>query len=513
MKRIRLVLAAFAIAVLAAGPARAHNAPPRAPASITILHFNDFHGQVEPLDVPSGQPCGGLPRLAAQVEAERAAAEKRGDAAFLLFAGDLFTGTSFSTLFQGGPEFETLSKIGVAAMVTGNHEWDFGQGVIMTRARHAAFPVVVANVTHPDPEHDFYKPSATLRAGSLRVGVIGVTTADTPVTTAPGNTKGYAFLDPVQAVGDVLKSRQREWDFVIVLSHCGFEVDRAIADHYPQVGLIVGGHDHKVIEEPFVENGVPIVQAGDRGRFLGEVRIELAKGARPKVTGRLIPITSTTAEDPAIRDLLVPYLDKEASSLGEMVGTLPAALSGDRVLLRSQEMPLGDLMADAMRDETKADIALLNAGTLRAGLPAGKVTGRDLLACLPFFDSVCTIRLTGAQVQALLDRCAAMPVEDAPGGFLQVSGLLVRYEGGKALALKVGASPIEPSRDYLVACSHFLLSGGDGLVEFTQGRDVRDWGVGLQELMRRQIAKPDLTIPTAGGRIVRAAAEPAKKAA
>ena len=498
MRGMRPLAVMCVLATLLAAPVSAAKSPAPAATTLTILHFNDLHGQVSPISAPAGQPCGGLARLAAQVESERAAALARGDVAFLLFGGDVFTGTAFSSLFQGGPEFQVLSMMKPAAVAVGNHEWDFGQGVLLSRFRHARVPVVAANLSNPDPEHVFFRPYQDLRAGGMRVGVIGVTTQDTPETTALGMTKGYTFSDPIEAVGRVLREHQKHWDFVIVLSHCGIAVDRRIADRFPQLGLIVGGHDHKVLEQPEVRSGVPIVQAGDRGRFLGEVRVELARGKRPSVTGRLIPITSATAEDAAVRDLLAPYLDKESTAMGEALGTLPAQIPGDRALLRSQEGALGDLVTDAMRALTGADLALLNAGTIRAGLPAGTVTGKDLVACLPYFDSVCTVRLTGAQVQALLDRCAAMPPQDAPGGFLQVSGLSVRYEGGRALDARVGEAPLDPARDYVVACSGFLLGGGDGLSEFKAGRDARDWGVGLQELLRREIARPDLKIPVPG---------------
>ena len=502
MRGIRVMLALAMLAVALGASAKIK--PPVPVHEFTILHFNDFHGQVESLKVPPGQPCGGLARLAALAGQVEARNRKTGEPTFFFYSGDLFTGTSFSTLFQGDPEFQALSLMHLTAMTTGNHEWDFGQGVLMARARRARFPVLLDNVASADPDHVFWRPALDLKVGDLRVGVIGVTTADTPVTTAPGGTQGYAFSDPVAAVGAILGERGKDWDFVVVLSHCGFEVDKAMADRYPQLGLIVGAHDHKVLDQPFVENGVPIVQAGDRGRFLGEVRVQVVKGKRATVTGRLVPVTSETPPDKAVADLLAPFLDKEESALGAVVGKLPVALSGDRNLLRSREAPIGDLLADAMRDEAKADIAFMNGGGIRAGLPAGEVTGRDLLACLPFFDSLATVKLTGVQLQALLDRCAAMPEQDAPGGFLQVSGLTVRYQGGKALDLKVGGAPVDPVREYLVACSHFLLSGGDGLTEFKEGRDVRDFGLALQELMRRQLVRPGLVIPEPGTRIVRA---------
>lgn len=470
----------------------------------TILHFNDFHGQVEPVAPKDGPEAGGLARLAGLSEAIRAQEKGLGVPTLLLNAGDNFTGTAFSTLFQGEPEYHVFSMMGMDALVTGNHEWDFGAGVLEARARAATFPVLAANVSARDPARAFLEPCATLLAGSLRIGVIGVTTADTPVTTAPGNTAGFDFGDPVEAVRRVLAGPPATgWDFVVVLSHCGFEVDKAIARANPRVGLVVGGHDHKELHTPFVENGVPIVQAGDRGRFLGRVSVTLSRGKRARVEGTLIPVSPGTPEDPAARSYLQTYLDRERQTLGAVVGHLPEALPGEREILRTRESALGDLLTDAMRAASGADAAFINAGAIRTGLPAGPVTGLDLYACLPFFDSLATVRMTGAQVQALLDRCAAMPTTDAPGGFLAFSGIQATYREGRAVGVRVGGEPLDQAKSYLVACSHFLLGGGDGHREFGEGKESRDWGVGLQELMRRQLLKPGLKIARPGGRLVR----------
>ncbi len=208
-------------------------------------------------------------------------------------------------------------------------------------------------------------------------------------------------------------------------------------------------------------------------------------------------------ENGEVAALLRPYLEKEEAALGAVLGRLPVALSGDRVLLRTGEAPLGDFVADALRKASEAEAAFINGGALRAGLPAGDVTGRDLYACLPFFDSLTTVLLTGEQIQALLDRCASMSREDPPGGFLQVSGVEVVYDDGGAVSVRVGNAPLDRAKSYRVACTQFLLSGGDGLVEFTAGRDARDWGLGLQEILRRELSRPDVRIPQSGGRIVR----------
>jgi len=470
---------------------------------IRLYHFNDFHGQVAPLQGKDGAETAGLARLAGLWQLQKEEARTAGAAPLLVFSGDVFTGTAFSTLFQGEPEFAALSQMGLTAMTTGNHEWDFGAGVLTARARGARFPLLLTNVESLDPSHAFWKPSLTVETEGMRIGILGVTTQDTPVTTAPGNTQGFRFTDPVEAVARVLQAQKGTWDAVILLSHCGFEVDRAIARRCPGITVIVGGHDHKVLEAPSFENGVAIVQAGDRGRFLGEVKLRFITGQRPSVEGRLLPVDSRATVSAPVAALLRPWMEREEKALGAPLATLPVALEGDRQLLRTSEAPLGNFVADAMRAHTGAEVALVNAGALRAGLPAGEVTGRDLYACVPFFDSVGTVVLKGSQVQSILNRCAALPVVDPSGGFLQVSGIQAIYTDGKATAISVGGKPLEPEREYTVACTHFLMGGGDGHTEFSAGRDSKDYGVSLQELVRRALVAPGLKLPGIERRIVR----------
>ncbi len=512
MKRLEKAVALGLTILLAAALAAGCKGSPR---TFVILHFNDFHGQVQPVKNRDGSLQGGLSRLAGLAAAIRSEDSARGVPTLLFNAGDVFTGTAFSTLFRGAPEFHAFSLMRVTAMTTGNHEWDYGDSLLEERAREASFPVLVANLETAVPSRVFWKPFETFTAGGLRIGVIGVTTPDTPSTTAPGNTKGFTFTDPVAAVGRVLKAvGPRQWDFVVVISHCGFDVDRRIADRLPQVGLIVGGHDHKELDAPWIENGVPIVQAGDRGRFLGRVTVTLKTGVRPEVSGALIPVMNGAPTSAEVARYLAPFLAREREELGTVVGHLPRELNGDRVLLRTREAPIGDLITDAMRRTTHADAAFINGGAIRGGLPAGQVTQRDLYGCLPYFDSLHTTRLSGEQIQSLLNRCAAMPAVDPPGGFLQVSGIRAIYRDGKALDVLIGTRPLDPNAEYLVACTDFLCSGGDGMQEFEQGRATRDWGIGIQDILRRALSDPTLSVPATGSRIVRnSGATPAGKAA
>ena len=128
------------LAILNAGPARADEGLP-----LTILHFNDFHGQLDPVpDSTTGRRLGGIARLAGLVRSIRAEDPER--PVLLLFAGDLLQGTVTSTVFLGLPDISFLSAMGVDAAVMGNHELDYGQANFRKLLTAAGFPVLGANV-------------------------------------------------------------------------------------------------------------------------------------------------------------------------------------------------------------------------------------------------------------------------------------------------------------------------------------------------------------------------------
>jgi 2',3'-cyclic-nucleotide 2'-phosphodiesterase (5'-nucleotidase family) len=473
----------------------------RPPQEFTVLHFNDYHGQIRPLVTPKGEPCGGLARLAALTGSISARERSEGRPVFLLFAGDAMTGTATSSMFQGEPDFQGFAKMGFAAMVPGNHDWDFGAGVLEQRSRALRAPILLANARTAPGWPTFFRPARTLQAGEYRVGVIGVTRQDTPSITRPGATEGYAFEDPAEAVARALRNRgPAAWDFVVVLSHCGVEQDRKIARRNPGVGLVVGGHDHLALTSPEWESNVPIVQAGDRGRFLGVVRVTLRRGTRARVEASLLPVTADMPEDAGIRSMVLPFLDREEKELGSRIATLPSALEGPPAS-RQHETLLGNLITDSMRLASGADLAFVNGGSIRAGLPSGEVTGRDLLECFPFEDTLWTVRLKGSQVRALLNRCASNSGGEPWGGFLQVSGLTVVYGEDQSEEIQVDGRPLEDNAEFTVACTNFLMSGGDGHAEFAAGQGPRDWGIEVRGLVRSRLADPAVQPVQGEGRI------------
>ncbi len=173
----------------------------------TILFFNDFHARLEPVEVPGVEgEVGGLARLAGMADEVRAENDAAGVPTFLLIAGDVLQGTPYSTVYRGEAEFACLNEVAVSAMTLGNHEFDYGQDNVRRLIEMANFPVISANVTVAGTAGDgaFTDGVAWLAAGDEKILVIGLTTPETPITTAPRNVVGLDFGDPAVAAEAVI---------------------------------------------------------------------------------------------------------------------------------------------------------------------------------------------------------------------------------------------------------------------------------------------------------------------
>ncbi len=474
--------------------------------ALTLLHFNDFHGQLAPdSDSDSGPepgiPPGGLARLATLVAAVRAEDPER--PVVLLFAGDLLQGTMTSSLFLGIPDVTLFDRIGVDAAVMGNHEFDYGQGVFRRLAGLARFPFLSANVqTHPEPLP--VRPSLILaRPGGPTVALLGLTTPELTTGTHPRNALGVSVEDPVSVARRLVPSLREQADLVVVLSHLGLAEDRRLAETVPGIDLIVGGHNHHVLDQPVMAGGVPILQAGDRGRWLGRMDLACQNGQMQRTAYRLLPVDASITEDPEIAAEVTRIVAEAEAGLADQVGVTDVELSARREDIRRGEAVFGNLLADLARDVTQADIALFNAGGFRASIPRGPVTLKQVYQAFPFRNELVVGQLTGAQIIDALERSAALDPDDNPGGFLQVSGLRYVIAGRRLDSATLNTGVIDPEQVYRVVMSDFLAAGGDGYAVFTQMTAPEMTGRLISDLLIDAFRQGQIIAPRLDGRIRR----------
>ena len=83
---------------------------------------------------------------------------------------------------------------------------------------------------------------------------------------------------------------------LIALTHIGIKEDQRLAAACPELDLIIGGHSHVVLSQAQVVEGVPILQAGWFGHYLGRVDLSVGdEGVR--VTDSFLEDLRVTAGD------------------------------------------------------------------------------------------------------------------------------------------------------------------------------------------------------------------------
>jgi 2',3'-cyclic-nucleotide 2'-phosphodiesterase (5'-nucleotidase family) len=449
--------------------------PAQSYTHIVIVHTNDIHGQLTPR-----AGVGGVAELATAIHSQHPD--------LILDAGDIFTGTFMSDNFSGAPTIQAMNKIGYNAGTIGNHEFDYGQPALHLRLREAKFPVLSANLDTPIPE---IKKYTVLTVKGIRFGIIGLTTEELKTTTHPKNLTGVTVHDIVETVRQILPEVRRRSDFIIVTAHIDRPEQKRIADAFPEIRLIITGHDHGELG-PVWYGQTLAAATGSNLRNVGRVDLVFSNKKLSQMDAKLIPLVQFPP-DPEIARILGPYQAKVAAKMNEVLGQA----TGDFARSSNSESSLGNLIADVYREKGNTDIGIQNTGGIRAQIPTGRITWGSIFEVLPFQNTLVTLKLSGAQLKRTLN-----------SGLLAVSGLRVEYdrnqpEGRQLISVTLAdGSPVQDDKFYTVTTNDFLVAGGDGFVEFGKGSDIKDSGILLRDVLADHVKAHPVLSPKTDGRIV-----------
>ncbi|MCW5697126.1 MAG: 5'-nucleotidase C-terminal domain-containing protein [Bauldia sp.] len=437
---------------------------------VTFVQTNDID------QFAGGETRGGFARLAAVVNAERAAGPT-----LFIHSGDTLSPSLLSGIDRGAHIIDILNRMGVDAMVPGNHEFDFGAEIFRARIAEATFDIVSSNLLEPDGS----RPENTIEDKLVEIegvtfGFYGLTTEDTPTVSSPGDITFEPSVDT--GIEKAAELREAGADIVVAVVHTPREVDFELA-RTGAADVILSGHDEYLMT--FYDGRAVITESGAQSERVVVTTLVIETNEDGSVVSWepefTIVDTATVEPDPAIQAVVDGYAASLDAELGVVIGTTETALDSRRASVRSQETAIGNLIADAMRAAVDADIAITNGGGIRADreYAAGtELTRGDILAELPFGNRTTKLELTGAQVIAALESGFSQVAEGA-GRFPQVSGLSVEYDsdasvGERVLSVTVGGAPIDPEATYTVATNDFMAVGGDGYAAFTEGTVLID---------------------------------------
>ncbi|MCC6552211.1 MAG: bifunctional metallophosphatase/5'-nucleotidase [Polyangiaceae bacterium] len=468
--------AAIALAALGAGGCDKRHEPTQLHGQVhlTLLHTADMHSRLFPYNLQLGQVdaglglgeaqtvtnVGGAARISHIIGRERARAAR----VLHLDGGDCFQGAPIFNFYSGEAEIRSLAAMGVDAMIVANHEFDRGAlNLGIQLQQNASYPVLAANYLFEDPEEpgasplgSIVQPFTVFDVEGLRVGVVGMgnLSSMTSIYDQP-NRLGITPLNTTEVAQFYVDLLRPHVDLVAFVSHLGLEVDQRMIETTTGIDVVLGGHNHIVLQPPkrvrdcsryydedkqsyyVLLNDDTDPGKGEKARRYCKPRevILAHSGAFAKYVGRLdliasddktelgpdydpvdgfeilthgyelFPVNEAVPEDPIVASVLEPY-EQGLDALANLELLVGYARDGSRRFSTSGgDSPLGNMISTAMwlRLGIQTDFSLTNTTGIRADLVPGPVTVEQMYNIFPFDNSISKMQLSGIEVQDLFD--------------------------------------------------------------------------------------------------------------
>jgi 5'-nucleotidase / UDP-sugar diphosphatase len=491
----RRLLSACALLPMMAAPALSETVKLTLLGVGDIYNFSESHGR------------GGFARVNAVARAERAANPNT----LYLFDGDMLSPSLISGFDKGQNTIDLTNIVPFDLAVPGNHEFDFGPENFAEKSKASKYPWAAINITNADRSAIEGLGGVVVKEiAGIKVALIPVAQDTSPSVASTGSLKFMPTVD--SAIDAATAAREDGADIIVGVVQTDMSNDRAlIASH--AFDVILSGDDHSYATA--FDGVTAYVETSIDGQFLSPIDLMIdvtekdgERSVKWTPNFRFID-TATVTPDPetqAAVDKLEAGLD---AALNVEIGTTDVALDSRRNVVRSEESSMGNLIADAMRVQTGADIGLMNGGGIRADrtYDAGaKLTRRDILTELPFGNTTQVTELPGTQVLLVLEN-AVSQVEKGAGRFAQVSGLTFTYDptaepGARVSEVMVAGAPLAPDSLYKVAVNDYILGGGDGYDSLGGGKlDPSVGGRLVANDVMDYIEKAGTVAPAVEGRI------------
>jgi 2',3'-cyclic-nucleotide 2'-phosphodiesterase (5'-nucleotidase family) len=419
-----------------------------------IFHFNDLHGHLMRFTQEGEEAV--LARIAGKIQTARQKYLNQPDSAVLVFsAGDDCSGSIFDEIIMDKsqdkavhPGYQLYTKMGVDVGGLGNHDLDRGLPFLADAIQSCTqFPVLAANLKGCATLMEVCHPAALLVVKGIRIGLVGLVTR-AEINLDPNECQ---IVDPIPVAKNLVDTLRPRCDVLILISHLGYSLESPVpmADAgdvevanslpYGSADLIVGGHSHTelnrngLVAENIV-NGIPIVQAGSRGEYLGQVDIEIRKNS-VKVTNAHLILTDSLPVNLAFEREMQIFTGRARELWNQPLGQVESIpdLNTQIILtdFAKREMALANFITDALVERLtqrgfQVEFAMIDASALQRGLPfSDHLTYGNCFEVMPYTDSLRLYQITGRQLQDILvdnARRADRPGEsDQERGFLQFS--------------------------------------------------------------------------------------------
>ncbi|XP_053671931.1 apyrase-like [Anopheles nili] len=482
---------------------------------LTLIHINDLHARFEETSQKStacsksNECIAGIARVYHTIKQLKREYQSKNP--LYLNAGDNFQGTLWYNLLRWNVTAHFIKQLPPDAMTLGNHEFDHspkGLAPYLKELERNHIPTVVANLAlngEPALKESNITRSIVLDVAGRKVGVIGALYDKTHEVAQTGL---VTLTNSIEAVRKEAQALQKQHvDIVVVLSHCGLDVDRQLAQQAGDViDVIVGAHSHSLLlnkssgvaydtKYDMIEGDYPtvvqksnnhkvlITQARSFGKYVGRLTVYFDRnGEVQSWEGHPIYMNNAVKQDPDVLRELIPWR-KEVERLGtQTIGTSEVFL--DRESCRWCECTLGSLVADAFAANYTTNgvrpVAIVQAGTFRNPIDKGAITNGLAIEAIPYGSSVDMLKLSGEDLWKAIDHSFTLD-DEFRFNTMQVSGLAVevdltrkpyeRVQRIDVIETNGAKTPLNRKKSYYVVTPSYLADGKDGFAMLKNGKE------------------------------------------
>lgn len=408
---------------------------------LTVFYTNDEHGWMEGSD--SAAAAANL--MGIWQESTDLADQNT----LILSGGDMWTGPAISTWFEGESMVEVMNAMGYDAAAVGNHEFDFGLDDLKARASQSDFPYLSANLRYSSngttPVDLGIHPYTIITVSGIQVGLVGLTSTSTPVTTHPANVSSFDFIPYEDALRQIIPEVTAAGaDLILVPAHiCQGELEhlaRQVGDL--DIDLMGGGHCNELFAEEV--NGITLIGGGSHMASYAQVNFRYDPSSDTVLAVEASTHTNQGGSvDPAIAAIVSKWQDQVETELKTAIGYTNAAIQR-----RSRSMQALTVESWLWAYPT-ADVAVSNLGGMRDSLPPGEITLAGIVSVMPFENVIVDMRLSGEQLLRVL---ALARGQAAIGGV---------HQQGVRWVLNHNGAEIAPDQTYHLLVNDFMYAGGD----------------------------------------------------
>ncbi len=323
-------------------------------------------------------------------------------------AGDMFRGSIIDSEYKGISTIEIMNALAPDIATVGNHELDYGIPHLLFIEKCAQFPIINANLFIKTNHARLFPPCYIMELDGMKILFIGIIT-DVVLAQAKQDHLIGSFIgieEAAQEVGRICNTYNRiDIDFTVLLTHIGFESDKELAAMLrPEWGvdLIIGGHSHTLMEQPYVVNDILIAQAGvgtdQIGRF--DIVVNTDTNSIESYKWQCIPITDKYCPiDEQIENLIRKYKSVTDQKYTRVITRFSCPLTHPQ---RNTETALGNLFADIFKNSLGIDIMLLGSGSIRGEKLGPIVDYGGLVEIFPYDDGVYMLRADGRTFRQIM---------------------------------------------------------------------------------------------------------------